>query len=57
MNTMLCLDGPLNGQWSSLENARQYGYHIESWPSGEEVLVHGALDAEPDFEAHDGSAA
>lgn len=56
LNLLLCLDGPQNGERLSPEVARPLGYHVETWSTGEEVLVYAAMDAVPDFEAYDAAA-
>lgn len=56
-HTLLCLDGPLNGTYSTPENAARHGYMVDCWSTGEEVLVQAKLDAEPDFEAYDAGVA
>ena len=43
MNRLLCLDGPLNGQYATPGEAIAAGYWRSTWAgTGEEVWEHGA---------------
>lgn len=41
MNTYLALDGPLNGSYITEAQAKDNGYTLSEWSTGETVWLHG----------------